>query len=55
MQRFPNKAVLKADTKSLEALIRYYESGGTVKVLSKAKRPKRGFTIGNPKSKQAKG
>jgi hypothetical protein len=52
-KRFINKGLVKGDYATLQALIRYYEAGGGITVASKPKRPKRGYTIGNPK--KAKG
>lgn len=44
--RFVNKGLLKADLATLNALIKYYEKGGTITVAPKAKRPKGGVTVG---------
>lgn len=52
--RFPNKAKLTSDYATLQAIIRHFENGGVITVVPSSKRPKRGFTLGNPKLK-AKG
>lgn len=35
----------------LEALVRFYENGGSIQVVKSSKRPKRGYTVGRPKTK----
>jgi|694.fasta_scaffold00075_132 hypothetical protein len=44
--RFVNKGLLKSDLATLNALINYFEKGGTIKVAKPAKRPKSGITRG---------
>lgn len=51
--RFVNKAQLKADLATFNALSSYFENGGTIKVAKAVKRPKRGYTVS--KVKVAKG
>ncbi len=52
--RFVNKGKKALGLAELNALVKFYEAGGVIKVSPKVKRPKRGYTIGTPKSK-AKG
>ena len=48
--RFYNKA-LKTDPAHLEAILSFYKGGGSIKVVSSSKRPRRGYTLGGTKKK----
>jgi hypothetical protein len=35
----------------LDAMIAFYQAGGTIQVVKSSKRPKRGYTVGRTKTK----
>ena len=47
--RFVNKGKLKSDYATLNALINYFENGGTIKVAKPVKRPAKGYTVSKVK------
>ena len=52
--RFVNKGLIKGnDYATINALVNYFENGGTIKVVKAAKRNKKGYTVS--KVKLAKG